>query len=357
LRAVVTASAVTIGVTAVLALGVLTSSLRHTAVAILQTGTADFSVSQKGASDVLYSSLSGEDVKAIQQTPGVDAAVGVFIATTKINAQHPFFIEIGIAPRQQADFGITVLDGRAPQAEAQDEIMLGWRAAKDFNVHVGDRFRVDERTFNVVGIMTTGNSFGDGAGVWPITALQAWHRQPGVYTLVFVRTKDHKNIDPIRKAIEHASPRLATARSETDYGRVDRNLVLISAANIGGSILALFIGATGVMNTSLLSFFERTREFGVLRAVGWTRRRLMTMVLTEVLIVALIGAAAGVGVGIAATQGLTHVGSLVGVFQPRYSARLFGRALLFAFAMAFIGAAYPAMRAARLAPLEALQHE
>jgi putative ABC transport system permease protein len=89
LRAVVTAIAVAIGVTAVLALGVLTSSLRQTAVAILRTGNADFSVSQKGASDVLYSALSQQDVDSIRATPGVEAATGVFVATGRSTPSIP----------------------------------------------------------------------------------------------------------------------------------------------------------------------------------------------------------------------------------------------------------------------------
>jgi putative ABC transport system permease protein len=353
----VTAVAVAIGVTAVLALGVLTSSLRRTAVAILQTGTADFSVSQKGASDVLYSALDQGDVEAIRKTSGVEQAVGVFIATAKIDAHHPFFIEIGIAPKEQAAFGITVIEGRSPRADAGDEMMLGARAAKDFHVRVGDQFKVEERTFRVVGLMTTGNVIGDAGGMFPIASLQEWHRQPGVYTLTFVRARPHVAIDPLRKRIEDANPRLATARSERDYGRVDRNLVLISAANVGGSILALFVGASGVMNTSLLSFFERIREFGVLRATGWSRRRLIALVVGEALVVSLAGAALGVVVGVVAVEALTHVGRLVGVFDPYFDASIFGRALMFAFGMVMLGALYPALRAARLAPLKALQHE
>jgi putative ABC transport system permease protein len=357
MRAAVTATAVAIGVTAVLALGVLTTSLRRTAVAILQTGSADFSVSQKGASDVLYSTLSTDDVNAVKRTPGVSGAVGVFIATAKLNAQPPFFLEVGIAPSEEADFGITVLDGRSPSATATNEMMLGARAAKDFGVGVGSQFKVEERTFTVVGIMSTGNAVGDQGGVFPIAALQAWHRQPGIYTLVFVRVANKPKIDEIRRDIEKANPRLATARSASDYGRVDRNLVLISAANVGGAILALFIGASGVMNTSLLSFFERIREFGVLRALGWSRRRLMALVVGEAFIVAFVGAAIGCALGVVAVEALTRVGSLVGVFQPYFSANIFGRALGFAFAMALLGALYPAIRAARLAPLKALQHE
>jgi putative ABC transport system permease protein len=357
LRAVVTASAVAIGVMAVLALGVLTYSLRLTAVSVLKTGKADFTVSQRGVSDLLDSSLDARDLASIRSTPGVESAIETFVATGRINADHPFFIEVGLRKEDEAPYGVTVLSGRSFTDTATDEIMLGWRAARDFGVSVGDKFKIEERRFRVVGIFSTNNVVGDTVGMFPIAELQAWKRLPGVCTLAFVVVKPRANIDAVRKAIEHRKPQLATARSSSDFGKIDRNLVLITAANIGGSILALFIGATGVMNTSLLSFFERIREFGLLRAVGWSRPRLFRLVLGEALFLSLIGAGAGIGIGIGAVQLLTHLSQLRGVFHPAYNSAIFARALGFAFGMAFLGALYPAVRAASLTPLSALQHE
>ncbi len=72
------------------------------------------------------------------------------------------------------------------------------------------------------------------------------------------------------KAIDRRFVQYTAIQSASDYGRADRTLVLIEVANTGGTILAAVIAITGVLNTTLLSFFERTREFGVLRSVGWT---------------------------------------------------------------------------------------
>jgi putative ABC transport system permease protein len=354
---VVTALAVAIGVTAVMTLGVLTYSLRRTAVSILKTGNADFTVSQRGVSDILDSSLDKDDIQAIRRTPGVESAIGTFVATGRISAEHPFFIEVGIRQADEEPYGVTILAGRSFADTARNEMMLGWRAAKDFGVGVGDKFKVEERTFRVVGIFSTKIPVGDTVGMFPLVDLQAWHRLPGVYTLAFALVQPHMNIDAVGLAIERRNPQLATARYSSDYGKVDRNLVLITAANVGGSILALFIGATGVMNTSLLSFFERIREFGLLRAVGWSRRRLFRLVIGEALLVSLVGAAIGIGIGFGAVQGLTHLSQLRGVFRPTYDSVIFARALGFAFGMALLGALYPALRAATLTPLEALQHE
>jgi putative ABC transport system permease protein len=108
---------------------------------------------------------------------------------------------------------------------------------------------------------------------------------------------------------------LATVNSETDFGRVDNTLVLISAGNTGGSILAAVIAITGVLNTSLLSFFERIREFGVLRSIGWTRRRILSLVLGESLIVSLVGATIGVFLGWVAIS-LLQISGAEGCFPP-----------------------------------------
>jgi putative ABC transport system permease protein len=285
------------------------------------------------------------------------ARFGTFVATGRIDAGHPFFIEVGIRAADEAPYGITLLKGRSFTDTARDEMMLGWRAAKDYGVGVGDKFKVEERTFRVVGIFSTKIAVGDTVGMFPLADLQAWHRLPGVYTLAFAVVRPHESIAAVRKRIEDRNPQLATARSASDYGKVDRNLVLITAADIGGSILALFIGATGVMNTSLLSFFERIREFGLLRSVGWSHPRLFRLVVGEALLLSLVGAGAGIGIGLGAVQLLTRVSQLRGVFHPVYEATIFGRALGFAFAMALLGALYPAVRAASLQPLSAIQHE
>lgn len=357
LRSSLTGVAVAIAVMAVVALGVLTHSLRRTAISVLRTGQADFTVAQKGVSDVLYSAMDNEQIDRIQSYPQVESAVGVLVAAVKLDAGHPLFLELGIQPDQLANFGVQVVAGQAYSADAADEVMLGYRAASDLHKTVGDRIVIDTVDFRVVGIFSVGNVFGDSASMLPLSTLQANERKPGVMTLVFVKVKPSTDIAALRATIEKDNPQLATVRTESEFGRVDRNLSLISAANVAISILALVIGAVGVMNTTVMSVFERTREFGVLRAVGWTRARVLGLVMGEALLTSLAGAAVGVATGFVAIKLIQQVPEVVGVFQPDYPASIFGRALGIAVGMAFIGAFYPAVRAALLEPMEALRHE
>ncbi len=356
-RSTLTGVAVAIAIMTVVALGVLTHSLRQTAISVLRTGTADFTVAQKGVSDVLYSAMDDNQVTQIKSYPQVESAIGVLVAAVKLDDNHPFFLELGIQPDELATFGVQVVDGQAYTAHSTDQVMLGYRAARDLHKSVGDPITIDNTDFHVVGIFSTGQVFGDSASMLPLTNLQGLERKPGDVTLAFVKVKPGTDVDALRAQVEKDNPELATVVTVSDFGRVDRNLKLITAANAGISIIALIIGAIGVMNTTVMSVFERTREFGVLRAVGWTRSRILALVMGEAFIISLAGATVGVGLGWLVIRLIRRVPELVGVFQPEYTADVFGRALGIAVGMAIIGALYPAIRAALLEPLEALRHE
>jgi putative ABC transport system permease protein len=356
-RTALTAVAVALGVGTVVTLGVVTHSLRSRAIAVLQTGQADFTVAQKGVSDVLYSTLSEDELNRVRTTPGVKSATGVLVTTTKLNADNPLFLEIGIRPDDLGPFGVTVLQGRAFTPNATNEVMLGYRAAANLGVRVGQSFTVDQQTYQVVGIFRTGNSIGDSASMFPLTLLQSTQRQPGNVTLAFVLVQPGANVDKVGAQIERNNAQLTAVRTQTQFGEVDRNLQLISAADKGSTILALFIGAVIVANTMLLSFYQRTREFGLLRAVGWGRRRIIALVFGEAFVVGMVGAAVGVGLSFLATAALRHVAELVGILNPVYTAGIFARALYVAAGTAVLGALYPAVRAAYLEPLEALRRE
>ena len=105
-------------------------------------------------------------------------------------------------------------------------------------------------------------------------------------------------------------------RTSSDFGRADRSLALINAGETGSSILAIGVGAIIVMTTMTITFIERTREFGVLAAIGWSRKRVMGMVIAEALTIGLIGAAGGVALSFAATQLIGQLPSLVGILHP-----------------------------------------
>jgi putative ABC transport system permease protein len=356
-RSALLAVAVAVGVAAGITIGIVTSSLRETAVQILQVGRADFSITQRGVSDVLNSVMDEGDLAAIAADREVLSTVGVLVALDDLGADNPMFLEIGVPPDALEEFGVRIVAGRAYAADADAEVMLGYRAARNLGKQVGDTLRLGNDEYTVVGIYATDQEFGDSASMLPLVHLQAGERKPGDVTIAFVRVRPGVDIEVLRSRIEDQHPQLVTVRTASEFGRADRNLQLLSAADDGATVLALAVGVIVVANTMLLTCLERTREFGVLRAIGWSRRRVMALVLGETLIVSLVGAAVGVGLSALAIQVVERLASLQGVLHPEYRPNVFTRALTTATGIGLLGALYPALRAAFLVPLEALRRE
>jgi putative ABC transport system permease protein len=351
------AFAVAIAVMAVVTLDVTSSGLEQSAAAVISVGKADFTVSQKGAADILASTIDREELTKLAQQPGVASVVGVLVETQDINADNPVFIEIGINPGDLAAFGVKVVSGRPYSPTATNEVMLGWRAAANLGLRVGDQFKANGTSNTVVGIFSTGKSFGDAGAMFPLPAVQGYNRVDGIVTLAFVKVQPGATIGAVADHIDYAQPELTTIRTASQFGRADQNLVYLQAAVNGSTILAILIGAVIVGNTMLLSLFERTREFGLLRAIGWTRKRTVGLLLGESLLLAFVGAALGVGLSFVVAAVLSRAPQLRGVLHPNFTEGAFWRALFTALVMTLIGALYPTTRAALLSPLKALSYE
>lgn len=357
LRAALTAGAVAIAVMAVVALGTLTLSLKTSATGILKVGNADFSFAQRHVDSILNSSIAVEDIAAVGKVPGVERSIGALVEIDTYQATKDSVVQVGLDPEAQGPFGVVLLRGRSYRVASDDEVMLGYALASSIHKDVGDHLVMDGHDYLVTGLYRTNVSFGNGTMMFPLRVLQGRYQVAGHVTLGFVKLAPGASKAQVRKAIETRFPQLATVVTESDYGKVDTTLVLISAADTGGGILAAVIAISGVLNTSLLSFFERMREFGVLRSIGWSRRRLIVLVLGEAVVVSLVGMAVGVFLGWVAIGVLQDLSQLRGVFHPIYRASIFWRSLYFAFGVAILGALYPALRAALQSPLAAMRRE
>lgn len=351
------AAAVGLAVMTVVTLMVVSTSLESSAAELLTIGRADFSVAQKGVAEILNSNLSTRELEEVRSVPGVQSAIGVYVGTENLNPDNPVFIEVGIDPSDLRAFGVHMLSGRPFGATAAHEVILGWRAAENFGLHVGDRFNAIGTWNTVVGIYSTGNSFGDSGAMFPLPILQGYNRVAGQMTLFFVKVVPGASVAAVQQKIDSEYPGMTTIRTTTEFGRANTNLTFLRAAVTGSTILAILIGAVIVGNTMLLSLFERTREFGLLRAIGWARSRVVGLVVGEGVTLALLGSCLGLALAVVAVALLQLVPALRGLLHPTFSQSAFFRGLITGLGMAVIGALYPALRAASLRPLEAMSRE
>ena len=159
------------------------------------------------------------------------------------------------------------------------------------------------------------------------------------------------------KALEASLEKFPNAKV-ADGKQFKKNQVagLKSVLNVLYVLLALsvLVSIFGIVNTLVLTVFERTRELGMLRAIGMTRRQVRQMIRHESVITSLIGAVIGLALGLVLAALLIARVKEINFFMPWSQLVLF---LVLAILVGIVAAIFPARRAARLNPLEALQYE
>jgi putative ABC transport system permease protein len=116
----------------------------------------------------------------------------------------------------------------------------------------------------------------------------------------------------------------------------------------------VLVGVLGVMNTMLMTVFERTQEICVLLAVGWRRRRIVRMVLLESALLGFLGGVGGVLIGVVGVRLLEHTPAIRGLLEPDLNARLLATSVAIAVVVGIFSGLYPAWRSSRLTPSQAL---
>jgi putative ABC transport system permease protein len=241
--------------------------------------------------------------------------------------------------------------------------MLGELLAGSLNKKVGDSIDLQGGSFTVVGIFRSQSALEAGAIIMPIDQMQSLSGMSGKVTAYHVQLKPAPpgvSPDQWRQQAEDAvASALPGLRAVPAAERAANNqlVILAHAAAWGTSLIALLVAALGIANTMAMSVFERTKEIGVLRAMGWSRWRVMTLILMEA---AALGVAGGV-VGVALGWGALHILGMLPQTASIVSSTLPLRTLLDGLVMAILvgvaAGSIPAWRGAQLSPVEALRHE
>jgi putative ABC transport system permease protein len=343
-RSSLTVLGISLGIMTVVALGVIADGLQTMAGHIARAGGADFIVGEKGSYDLTFSTVPDAELKTIAARDDIAEVIGLLLVVRRLEA-NPYFVTIGIDPTQIDDVEIDVRNGRA--LEAADDLDLG----------EGDTLQIDSRAFTVVGIYHSGIYWQDKGAVLPLAVLQEMDGRTGVVTFALIQVAPGADVAAVAAGIEAQQPSLAAVSGAAEFSDLDQGMDLIDSANVVISFLAVVIGAIGVTNTMVMAVFERTREIGVFRAVGWNGFRILRMIVSESLLLCSVATVIGVILGVAASEFAVRGTMAGGLLVPSYQVGTFVEAILVAIGVALIGAAYPSYRAIRLTPMEALRHE
>jgi putative ABC transport system permease protein len=352
-RTALTVAGVAIGVGLIVALLSITAGVKETANQLIHVGRSDFGLFQQGASDLTRSVLPQSLYAKVQAQPGVSDAAEIFMRVGEVENQEEFLL-FGFAPGQFADARNVVVEGRKAHGR---EAMLGDEAAKELHLGPGDLLHVGRQAFPIAGVYHSGDRFVDLGAALPLDVVQALAQRPHEITTIGVTVEPGATPKTVAKRIEETFPGVIAVVEPGQAVRIDTSSRLLVTAGWIFSLLALIIGGIGVTNTMAMSVFERVREIGIMRAVGWKSRRIAALIVSEAIGICLIALGLGLLGGWAAAVLLTEHSSLSSLAHADFTGGVFAWGLAFALGVGLLGALYPAWRAIKLTPIEALRRE
>lgn len=340
-RTALTAVGVGVGVGLIVALLAITSGVHRTAGDLMHVGRADFGLFQGEVSDFTRSLLPESLAEKVAADPGVAA-----VAKVKLLIVGDTLV-FGLDPREFAYRRLVIVAGR------RGDVLVGDHSGK----RLGQTLRIGGRSFLVGGVYHSGDRFEDLGIVLPLRVTEALAQRPGEITSIGVTVKLGANVKAVAARLERRIPGVVAVTEPGQAIKVDTSSRLIISTGWIVSLLALIVGGIAVTNTMAMSVYERTREIGVLRAIGWSGSRVGMMILSETVALCLLALGVGCALGVLAAGVFVQHSALSGLISPTYSASTFAWGLAFALGVGVLGAFYPMLRAVRLAPVAALRHE
>ena len=358
-RTLLTVFGIGVGVAAVVDLGALADGFVEGYGAIAGGSGADLLVVQDEALDIVFSAVDQQVGDQLAALPGVERTTGM-IYTFAATEGSPYFIVYGYDPAGFATDHFQIVEGNPLSnpdvARGGKPLILGKAAAEDYDIDVGETFYLYESAYRVVGIYETGQPFEDGAAVIRLEDAQAVSGKPQQVNAFLLKVQAGIDLEALQQRIDRRFPKL-TATTSSGFAQEQDMLQYVYVFSWSVSLIAVVIGGVGVMNTVLMSVFERTREFGVLRAVGWQPHRVLLMVLSESLLISLIGGGVGVLLGIGGIRAVATVPGVSGFLPSQIPVTTLGQGVAVALVLGLIGGAFPAWKASQLLPAEAIRSE
>jgi putative ABC transport system permease protein len=358
LRTVLTLCGIAMGIGAFVGLVGFSQSFAREWLRMYESSGTDLAVVQQTFLNTSVEESAGAKLRAL---PVVDKATPMILnlmdLTQDVNA-----LAYGWKADSYEFDGLQVTSGRRLK-DGQPDVMLGDLLAGSLHKQPGDSLEIQGTAFTVCGIFHGGSALEAGAAILPLDQMQNLGSLEGKVTAFHVRLKPPPPGEAPERFLARAQSEIESVlpglRAVPAAERASNNqlVTLAKAAAWGTSSIALLIGMFGIANTMAMSVFERTREIGILRALGWKRRRVVVLIQLEAAALGLAGGLIGIAAGWAALRVLASLPQTEAIVSSSVSCLLPVEAVGIAMLAGLAAGAIPALRAARLAPVEALRHD
>ena len=383
LRSALTTAGVALGAAALVLLGALAEKLSRLVEGGRDFASGQITVAAAGTGGMMGLArgalLSGEQLRRLSEVPGVRLAAPLVMFPLMDNSSAlPFTLApqvFGIDP-QALRLNRRSLAARAAHGpvvpEAPDEVVLGSQVARFFGVRAGDSITIRKKPFRVAGVLDPTLTGPDSFVFMPFPTaqelllesdqvLRGLAMEPGAHllplaTAAAVFWDDGEDPEAVARRIPERLEHVSVLSPGDAAAQVDRALAVMKGLVVGSGSVALVIAVLAVANTMLTAVAERRQEIGLLRVVGATRGQVIGQLLLEAATLGFAGGVGGLAAGAAAIRGLNGVTERLGAPVFLMTPRLALAATVLPGALAALAGAWPAWRAARLAPVDATRY-
>ncbi|NOR85493.1 FtsX-like permease family protein [archaeon] len=328
-------------------------------------------------SEKLYQS----DIDVVNRVKTVDFATGAIIKTGRVKyKEETVSLSIfGIEPDEETrrfiekvDFFL-VEEGRQFKSIDNNVAILGYNTANekfDRKIRLGEKITVENKDFKVIGIQKkSGSPMHD--NMIRITTSQAQElfnlKETKEVSMIFARVKS--GMDPtivaedvksaLRKDhnVKEGEEDFVVATAQQMIEGFNNILLIVQVVLVGIAAISLVVGGIGITNTMYTSVVERTREIGIMKAVGATNNDIISIFLMESAMLGFFGGILGIAIGLSVSKAveILAVSAGVTVLKAYFGYELVAGALIFSMVVGIISGVLPAKSAAKMNPVDALR--
>ena len=358
LRTLLTLGGITMAIGAFVALVGFSRSFEHEWLRLYESAGTDIAVSEKSFLNTSLDESVGAKLRAV---PVVERAVPMIFNLMDLTPEVNALVFGWPADSYELD-SLDLTSGRRFH-DGQPEILLGDTLAENLGKKIGETVEMQGSSFTVTGIYHGGSALEADAVIMPLDQLQQLSSMQGKVTAFHVRLRpapageaQDKYLKRAQAEIQAALPGLH-ASPAAERAANNELVVLAHAVAWGTSAIALIVGILGIVNTMAMSVFERTREIGILRALGWKSWSILLLIQTEAAVLGLVGGLLGICVGLGVMHLMAVLPQTASVVSSSVTSGHLLEALGIALLSGLVAGAIPAWRGAHLSPVEALRHD
>lgn len=360
-RSFLTILGVGISIAAFVSLRGLTDNLEKSLQTTYKARGSDLVVMEKSTLDIFASSINQKNAVVLRTIPHVREIAPVLMYYYAVKFKEYFMI-FGWEP---GTYLFEDLKIKGDQLHGDHDALIGSFAAKRLNKTVGDKINIRGEDFRICGVFQSLNIIEDGAIILPLTTLQKIKKTLGKVTAINLRL-DIRNSVKVDTAQRQAISKQIQDKINAEFldlevkdvqDFISTPFTIVFSFTWAISAMVFLIVVMGIINTMTTAVLERTKEIGILLAIGWRKSRIVRMVLLESVIYGFLGGIVGIVLGYGMMRFLLTFPAIQGFIEMRYDIIFISKSLVLFLLVGSLAGIYPAVKAISIQPIEVLRNE